>query len=157
MQQFPAFETGCCDPQHAAPFEFSEFSYYTELALNAAAMRIQDVSLQYFGVDLLSDDGTIESLHLADTPLHRATFAISREIPNAHKFYSFMWRFMGLMRLFQSGCLDPWRMTEPDAPFDARVHPDVLDIARQMTLDPSGHFSQSVFKAAVTRKTECLS
>ena len=54
MQQFPAFETGCWHPQHASSFGFAEFSYYIELALNAAAMRIPDVSLKQFGVDLLA-------------------------------------------------------------------------------------------------------
>jgi len=121
-----------------------------ELASNAAVSRIPGVCPHEYGIDLLDDDGTIESLRLADTPIHRVMLAISREIPDSHRFFSFMWRYRGLMQLIESGYLNPWRIEDPYASGGEQLHPAVLDAARKVTLDFNGNFPLKSFEAAIT-------
>jgi hypothetical protein len=138
--------TLCRDPRAAQIFTYDEFAYYFGVAISAAELTLPTRNPETVGVVVVEHEGgSVERLSLVDNPMNRALLATKREIGDAWKFSSFVWRFWALMELIGANRLGGFTQQVADAPEARHMHPAVIDVARRLTLTKQGHFRAHEF------------
>jgi hypothetical protein len=88
--------------------------------------------------------------HSARNPYYNAALALHEEFrDDAPGFDSAMTRFVALMRLFTADRLGAWARRGDSNGQHSAIHPAVIHVAAQMTLNPNGRFPEKRFLEAV--------
>lgn len=133
-------------PDSAAGFEERRFGELFAIALaggQSAPAGADDES-----VDFVRPSG--ELVRLPDAPMHRAAFALKRELAQEQsQFLSALWRFEAVMHLYSKGTLRPYTRIGETGGDSFALHPAVLDVAASARLSKNGKFAPRRFLADI--------
>jgi hypothetical protein len=134
-------------PDHALAFDPIEFQFTLQWGFE----NVRSPSPANSDFFMTGDDGKVRHMQLADIPLSRFGLAVAgRYRDDTRKYSSFMWRWLALQKLIESGALDD-RFYQPGAKRGegAWLNDCVVGLAATFPLNKRGDFDRRGFLAAL--------
>jgi hypothetical protein len=128
-------------PHELPALDPEEFKGIFGFAMRAAGREIDSPHPPDHGINLQSDDGTINRISLKDNPMNRAGLALVQEYGADHDlFQNIMFRIGAFTAALEEAPMQKWKKPDPENPKRSLLHSAAIEAAALMPLKSDGFF-----------------